>query len=113
MRPVLSATLLLSPALLITVMLTGCAQVDPYTRNGMWQPEGVNDRNLEAMVANPADLIYGHGDPRTQPQMATTAVSQLLAGHAKTLPAISSDATPGAGGTGAATGAPAATPGAN
>ena len=107
MRPVLSASILL-------LGLAGCAQSDPYTRDGMWQPEGINDRNLAAMVANPADLLTGHGEPRPEPQVATAAVTQFLAGHAKQLPSLSSEAAPGSGSSsGSGSAAPAATPGAN
>ncbi len=105
MRSVLSATVLV-------LTLAGCAQTDPYTRDGMWQPEGVNERNLDAMVANPADLVYGHGDTRPDSQLATTAVTQLLAGRAKPLPALSSDTAPG-GAVGATSAGPAPTSGAN
>ncbi len=99
--------------LLILLALAGCAQMDPYERAGTWQPGGVNDRNLDAMVTNPADLLRGHGDSGAQPQLATIAVDRLLAGAPQPLPALSADTTPGSGAQAAPAAAPApAVPGA-
>ena len=88
----------LAAALLLTAMAGGCAQVDPYTRDGMWQPEGVNDQNLAAMVAQPTDLLHGHGESLPQPRLASVAVTRLLSGTPTPLPPISADVAPGAGG---------------
>ena len=91
--------------LLVPALVAGCAQVDPFTRDGMWQPEGINERNLAVSVVNPGDLLRGHGETRPQPRMATDAVRRLLAGVPTPLPTISADAAPGSGGS--ATAAPA------
>jgi hypothetical protein len=88
---------LLPAGLLLATLVSGCAQDDPYTRDGMWQPEGINDQNLAAMAANPADLLHGHGESRPQPRLATVAVTRLLAGSPTPLPVISADVTPGSG----------------
>ncbi len=99
--------------LIVLVALAGCAETDPYDRAGTWQPGGVNDRNLAAMVADPRDLLRGHGEAGAQPQLATTAVDHLLAGAPKPLPTLSSDTSVGGAASAAPTAAPApATPGA-
>ena len=86
-------------AILIVLALAACSkQVDPYTRDGMWQPSGANSLNLAAMTANPADLVHGHGDPGPQPVTAAAAVNRLLAGTPKPLLVLDANATPGASG---------------
>jgi hypothetical protein len=87
-----------SIGLLLAALVSGCAQIDPYTREGMWQPEGANDSNLAAMVANPYDLIRGHGETLPQPRLATLAVSRLLGGTPAPLPPLSAEVAPGSGG---------------
>ncbi len=88
-------------ALLILLAVSACSsQIDPYTRDGMWQPNGANSLNLAAMTANPYDLVHGHGDAGSQPVEATGAVDRLLSGRAKPLAAVGADATPGSGGGG-------------
>jgi hypothetical protein len=94
--------------LALTGYTAGCAYTDPYTRAGMWQPNGANAVNLAAMVADPADLLRGHGDPGPQSALATAAVNRLLSGRPKPLPALSGDAAPGSGSSNAAAAAPAA-----
>lgn len=51
-----------SAVLLVPVLLAACttpAVVDPFDRDGMWRPTGVNEANLRAMVADPAHLSRG------------------------------------------------------
>ena len=84
MRGPVLALLLLPPA------LSGCATLDPYEKPGQWQPVGANARNLAAMVANPHDLLRGHGDGRITGAQATTPVTALLAGKPAALPNDSS-----------------------
>lgn len=91
-------------ALALLLALTGCAQVDPYTRTGMWQPGGVNSLNLAAMVANPHDLMQGRGSAGAQGTTATAAVERLLAGVPTPLPSVSAATTPGSGAGNAAAG---------
>jgi hypothetical protein len=69
--------------------LAGCQGnlADPNNRAGTWKPEHYNDSNLQAMVANPADLDHGHGDGSTIGATAAAAVERLRAGHVKPLPA--------------------------
>jgi hypothetical protein len=99
---------LLPPGLLLAASLAGCAQIDPYTREGMWQPEGVNSVNLAVSVANPSDLLRGHGAAGPQPVLATNAVRRLLAGVPAPLPQLSDDTNPGSGGSAAPAPTPAA-----
>jgi type IV pilus biogenesis protein CpaD/CtpE len=76
-------TLLLAALLLAAVPLAGCSQTDPYERAGIWKPSGVNEANIAAMVANPADLSRGRGDPGAGTRTATGAVSRMWEGPAK------------------------------
>jgi len=69
-----------SALLLAALALAGCAQIDPFQREGIWKPAGVNDANLATMVANPADLARGREDARGAVRTPTTAVERLWAG---------------------------------
>lgn len=88
--------------LLLLLLPAACNQMDPYTRSGMWQPVGVNSRNLAAMVANPDDLVEGRGVAGANSTLAINAVTRLRDGKVKLLPGASSMATsvaaPAAGG---------------
>jgi type IV pilus biogenesis protein CpaD/CtpE len=88
-RPVLFALL---------TLLGGCSR-DPYKRTDVWRPEGTNDVNLAAMVANPNDLIRGQSDTGPQYKLGTHAVEQLWHGAAG-----GGAAGGGAGASGAASG---------
>ena len=59
------------------VTLAGCADRDPYARTDVWYPTGSNAANLAAMVANPNDLVAGHGNPR-QPVTAHIMASERI-----------------------------------
>jgi len=49
-----------SALLLLPLLLAASACTpEPYERPGTWQATGVNDRNLRAMVADPAHLTRG------------------------------------------------------
>jgi hypothetical protein len=68
--------------------LAACQHIDdPSNRAGTWKPEHVNDANLVAMVANPADLDHGHGDGGTFGATAAGAIERLRADKVKSLPA--------------------------
>jgi type IV pilus biogenesis protein CpaD/CtpE len=83
--------------LLLLMVLAGCSQVDPYTRDGMWQPNGANSLNLAAMVSDPRDLLRGHGETGAQPVQSAMAVDRLLTNTAKPLLPLDADAAPGSG----------------
>ena len=62
------------------LMLGGCAQIDPLTKEGIWRPTGANDANLRAMVAVPSDLAYGRAARTTDGRSAAQAVERLRTG---------------------------------
>ncbi len=74
--------------LLLTTALatTSCAISDPYAGPGSWRPNGSNDKNLRAMVADPQDLVTGVVDHRADGQVVAAAVARYRAGKVKELP---------------------------
>jgi hypothetical protein len=67
--------------------LTGCAGLnDPFHRAGTWSPEGLNDRNIAAMLARPSDAAYGVDDPNSPSALSAQAVRRLLNDKVKKLP---------------------------
>lgn len=62
------------------LMLGGCAQIDPLTKEGVWRPTGANDANLRAMVAVPSDLAYGRAARTSDGRSAAQAVERLRTG---------------------------------
>ena len=71
-----STLLLLMPVLLLAA--GGCTNQDPVDKRGTWQPTGVNDRNLRAMVANPRDLDWGEAATTERGNAGSLAVTRLL-----------------------------------
>jgi hypothetical protein len=69
--------------LLGALALAGCSHptIDPYQREGIWKPSGVNDSNLAAQVANPIDLARGREDARGNVRTAVGAVERLWTGQ--------------------------------
>ncbi len=64
--------------------LAACQDVDPLTRDrGDWKPAGVNQDNLAAQVANPADLTAGVGDDGGDASQATSAIDRLKSDKVK------------------------------
>jgi len=86
----------LGVACLAAGLTAGCARIDPYQRPGMWQPEGVNDRNIAVMVQDPRDLTRGHGDRGPAWTTGAAAVDRLWHDKVKPLPGDQTQATPGA-----------------
>src|ERR1700733_3843063 len=80
------------------VALAGCSQTDPLTRSYMWQESGVNEHNIAAMAANPADLNRGRDAPKRGVAVESDRVERFWAG--KPTPLLNSGST-------GATGAPA------
>ena len=74
------------------VALTGCDQIDPLKRPYMWEASGVNEQNIAAMAANPADLVHGRDSPQRRVVFESDGVARLWTGHQ--LPLLSD--TPGA-----------------
>jgi len=53
----------------------------------LWHPSGVNEANIAAEVADPADLAHGRAAPAgTDGELAAAAVLRLRTGHVKALP---------------------------
>ncbi len=79
--------------------LSGCgiAARDPWQDPGTWRATGANETNLQAMIANPNDLIAGRGERGASAVLATTAVNRYLTDKIKNLPK-ESGFTLGAGG---------------
>jgi len=73
--------------LIAASFLSGCAGPagNPNARVGSWQIEHYNDANLEAMVANPADLQRGRGDGAAIGETATAAITRLRTNTVKPL----------------------------
>ena len=67
-------------AALSLLVLGGCTQIDPLTKEGIWRPTGANDANLRAMVAVPSDLAYGRAARASDGRMAAQAVERLRTG---------------------------------
>ena len=66
--------------------LTGCAQVDPLTRDGMWQPVSANTTNLRAMVAVPGDLVMGRAARTSDGNQAAKAMERFRTDRMYPLP---------------------------
>jgi hypothetical protein len=80
--------------------LTGCNQIDPLQRPYMWHASNVNQHNIAAMAANPADLGYGRSSPQRRVVVESDGVTRLWTG--KSLPLLSD--TPGAASSGSSSG---------
>ena len=72
--------------LLGTLAVAGCSSTDPLTRDGLWHPNGANEANLAAMVADPADLVRGKAAEGSDGQLAAAAVARLRLDRLKRLP---------------------------
>ena len=73
-------------ALLVTSCNTDLT--DPFLRPGTYNPTGVNDANLRAMVANPHDLVQGTGAEASTGAEAAPPVARVLAGKRYPLPTL-------------------------
>jgi type IV pilus biogenesis protein CpaD/CtpE len=94
---------LLAVAALSLLALAGCNQIDPLKRPYMWEETGVNNSNIAAMAANPADLTHGRDTPQHRVRLESDSVESLYGGKPK--PLLS------AGGSSGSSGAPATTGG--
>jgi len=71
--------------LLLLLVLAGCDLTDPYTREGVWRPMGVNAANLRAMVVVPSDLAMAQRSGPADGGMATAALARLRHGEIRPL----------------------------
>lgn len=103
--------------LVCLLAIGGCGNRDPYRRTDVWKPTGANAANLAAMVANPQDLIRGHGVNRYDTKASELAVELVWTDRPKSLTGGSGGsgggASPGsgAGGAGGGSGGAGGTPG--
>jgi len=67
------------------LLVAGCASFDPYRRTDVWYPTGANAGNIAAMVAEPRDLILGHGGDRADARQAAGAVDRVWQDRKKPL----------------------------
>lgn len=90
----MARNLLILPTLALLLGVAGCAP-DTYfpptdfERAGTWQAEGVNDRNLRTMVADPSHLTRGVGAATDRGAAGAAAVRALEAGRRPALPQAS------------------------
>jgi len=100
-------------AAILLGLLGGCEDRDPYHRTDVWYPSGVNAGNIAAMVANPADLISGHGTQRSDGKEAVTAVNHVWQDKPKPLldPVGTDSGSSGSGSSGSSGGSGAGTGG--
>ncbi|KAA2211305.1 hypothetical protein [Teichococcus oryzae] len=66
-------------ALGFALLLAGCNS-DPMLRSGTWHAEELNERNLRAMLADPAHAEYGVGATGSRADTAAAAVQRLREG---------------------------------
>lgn len=70
----------------LAAALGGCERLDPFEKEGIWKPAGVNDANIAVQVANPADLARGRSATSGSVRSATTAVERLWQGPTQRQP---------------------------
>ncbi|MBB5690300.1 hypothetical protein GXW77_08270 [Roseomonas alkaliterrae] len=79
-----------APILAIALALGACADsyIAPtdFERRGTWQADGVNDRNLRAMVADPSHLTRGVGAATERGDAGSAAVTAMQQGRRPPLP---------------------------
>jgi hypothetical protein len=75
---------ILPTLLLLPLLVVGCAD-DPMERPGTFQPRGVNDANLRAMIVDPTHLQRGQEALTSRGDAAARPVTQLRAGKRPSL----------------------------
>ncbi|MFC7738514.1 hypothetical protein ACFQX4_22490 [Roseomonas sp. GCM10028921] len=70
---------------LATIILAGCAR-DDFARPGTWAAVGLNDRNLETMLAEPVHGVRGVAAPDSRAVTGSAAIERLLRDQRKPLP---------------------------
>ena len=73
-------------AVMLILAVGGCRDTDPVLRSDLWNPVGVNETNIAAMVASPADLVRGIDERDSDGVRAADAVRRLETNHVKSLP---------------------------
>lgn len=93
------------PIVALAILTASCAPdtyfpPNDYDRAGTWQAQGINDRNLRAMVADPAHLQQGVGAATDRGAAGAAGVNQLERGQRPQLPAGLTSTVGGSGGSG-------------
>jgi hypothetical protein len=70
----------------LVLALPACSLIDPFTRPGTWNPEGLSQTNLNASAASPGDLVSGRAAHDALGQTAAAAVDRLRTDHVRPLP---------------------------
>ncbi|HTN11417.1 MAG TPA: hypothetical protein VL154_10650 [Acetobacteraceae bacterium] len=100
-----AARLALAGLVLAVLPLAGCGPTgDTYDRIGTWHPQGVNDMNIAAQVADPHDLVRGRDIAQPNYRTSAAAVADLWSGKTTKAAAAAAAAGGGAGGAGGAAG---------
>ena len=87
-------------AFVLAMGLAGCNATDPYLRSDVWRPAGVNDMNIEAQIANAADLRKGRSSETVDGDTAGAPVDRLRRDKPRALPQSGVTSVGTAGGTG-------------
>jgi hypothetical protein len=74
-------------AAFLILLLGGCEQIDPFTREGAWRPIRANEANLRVHVADPAMLDRGVDDQRADGAVTAAAVHRYRTDRVKPLAA--------------------------
>jgi type IV pilus biogenesis protein CpaD/CtpE len=69
------------------LVLSGCAQTDPFQRPGIWRPMGANEMDFELQVARAADMVKGRGTDEADGDSAAAAIDRMR--HDKVKPLLS------------------------
>jgi type IV pilus biogenesis protein CpaD/CtpE len=97
MPPIRPLTVVLTAGALA---LSGCQSLDPYQRTDVWTPTGASAGNIAVMVANPQDLIRGHGAPIEDAHEPVTAVGRVWNDQPKPLGFTAGGGSGGSGSSG-------------
>ena len=87
MKHAMSSSVLRIGATVLFLGLASCID-DPFEREGTWQPAGVNDRKLRAIIADPEDLERGSAALRERGAAGSNAATRLLTEQRRPLPAV-------------------------
>lgn len=70
-----------SLAMLLLLLMSGCADWGAFDQPGKWTADRANDANLRVMIANPNDLREGADGPGTLSAEAAPPVKRLFQGR--------------------------------
>jgi hypothetical protein len=85
------------------LLLVACGGGD-YSRPGTWKPAGVNDRNIQVMLADPAHATRGAEAQDERGTAGTVAIDRLLHDRVRRLPSSGRASAASGGATGSAQG---------